>query len=158
MLTATTLLQSRRPSTNIQAKAAMKKRWRKAVTAKQTPWGEMESPVVRCLGEGGKDLGILCGPHTASAGRTLPRWFSSCFPALLLTWLILANSLNINKASAAAKAKIKFLCTVVRSLLGTLLKGEIKKILAQALLSVFYYCSFLFTKGSKWSLERLGQG
>lgn len=36
----------------------MKKRWRKAVTAKQTPWGEMRSPVVRCLVEEG-EFGVL---------------------------------------------------------------------------------------------------
>lgn len=37
-----------------------------------------------------------------------------------LTWLALANSLNMSRASAAANAKIRFLCTVIRSLLGTL--------------------------------------
>lgn len=37
-----------------------------------------------------------------------------------LTWLVLASSLNMSRASAAANAKIRFLCTVVRSLLGTL--------------------------------------
>lgn len=39
-----------------------------------------------------------------------------------LTWLVLASSLNMSRASAAANAKIRFLCTVVRSLLGTLSK------------------------------------
>lgn len=39
-----------------------------------------------------------------------------------LTWLVLASSLNMSRASAAANAKIRFLCTVVRSLLGTLRK------------------------------------
>lgn len=38
-LTATTLLHSNRPSTSIQLKAAMKKRWRRAATRVQATWG-----------------------------------------------------------------------------------------------------------------------
>jgi len=37
----------------------------------------------------------------------------------------LANSLSMSRASAAANAKIRFLCTVVRSLLGTLRKERV---------------------------------
>lgn len=41
-------------------------------------------------------------------------------PGLGLTWLLLASSLSMSRASAAARAKTRFLCTVVLSLWGTL--------------------------------------
>lgn len=184
MLTATTLLHRRSPSTSIHEKAAMNERWRKAVTRKHSTWREQKShlpswrkvlwKILRmCIQEENSNsyiavLQLLIFPegfsgkkqevnfpdrlHVANAESqffpictlqvvnelliegiklllALPitpqqDWSCKvnrvCFSEL--TWLVLANSLNMSRASAAANAKIRFLCTVVRSLLGTLRK------------------------------------